>query len=392
MKNSPIIIISIAAVFIAGILYYDFMHDSTIQSAQMTESKAQGESFFTVITEPQTATDSEEPNEGQDNNAVQPQIEYELTEPVEKVEEIGWIPSWDYNRGLNSAESIADRLNSVSPVWFSVNGDGSLNDNQPASIDDIKKFCRENKILLIPTISMFDSAIIKPVLQDEEYYNRHINEIIGYVVSRDYDGIDLDYEMIELTEKQKFLNFVQTLSEELHLRGKKLSVTVLAKWNTLLYPSLNETRSVQDWKVLGQYSDQIRIMTYDLHGPGSEAGPIGPLDWQASVLERAVEEVEKNKIWLGVNLYGYQWGSDGSILALTYRQIEEVFDEYNVKGEYNKTFGEGIARYPCGDSECTIYYQTPEGISARKALAEKFGIAGVTYWRLGDENNLLKGI
>jgi len=38
----------------------------------------------------------------------------------------------------------------------------------------------------------------------------------------------------------------------------------------------------------------------------------------------------------------------------------------------------------------TAYFQTPKGVEMRRDIAKEYGIAGVAYWRLGGELDILK--
>ena len=382
-----LIIIILAVAIIPALLYID-----STQKAQEVEEKEEIQEEkskpFSGFPETQIQDETEEFTRTS---------QIETTEPIKQT---AWIPPWDYKNGLLSLDSFESDFHSVSPVTFQINNDGSLTERLDPNLTELKEITQEKNILLIPTISNFDSNMMKNIFDSIENTRRHIVSILQVVEDYGYDGIDLDYESIRKENKQEFLNFVKTLSNELSKNDKILSVTVLPKWGEgVVYTGLAETRDVQDWEQLGQWADQIRIMAYDFTPvPSSEPGPIAPIDWVEKILEYAITKVPKEKIWLGVHLYSYEWvlpndeGENVRTNSYTYNVVKNQILKYDyVNQEYNREFKEGYAKYPClGNFTCELYYATPESVKTRKQTAIKYQIAGVAYWRLGGEDELIR--
>jgi spore germination protein len=328
--------------------------------------------------------------------------EIEIVEIVEvkehEIAEAAWIPPWDYTRGVNS---IDEKFHTISPVAFSINNDGTLTPRVDSNLTALKTATEGQNIKILPTISNFDWKQMQKILEDANRTQQHINSIVNVVNRYNYDGIDLDYESLSLENKQQFLNFVKNLSSELRKNDKLLSITVLPKWGEHVnYTSLAGTRKTQDWEYIGLYADQVRIMTYDFTSPGgSAAGPIAPIGWVEEVLEYAIEKVPREKIWLGIHLYSYEWVMPTKNIesqpiktnSYTYDTLtSRVLKVENIHMRYNDDFEEGYADYPCHSSyHCVLYYATPQSVEARKNLAKDYKIAGVVYWRLGGEGNIL---
>ncbi len=315
-----------------------------------------------------------------------------------EIAEAAWIPPWDYTRGVNSVD---ERFYTISPVTFSINDNGTLTPRLDANLSILKNEIGEQDIKIIPTISNFDWKQMQRIFENPQKTQQHINSIVNAVNQYDYDGIDLDYESISSENKQEFLEFVKNLSSELSKSNKLLSITVLPKWGEdINYTTLSGTRKTQDWEYIGRYADKVRIMTYDFTSPGgSTAGPIAPIGWVEEVLEYAIKKVPKEKIWLGIHLYSYEWVMPKKDIdskpvktnSYTYDTITtQILKRENIHIKYSDDFEEGYADYPCQDTyHCLLYYATPQSVEARKNLAKNYGIAGVVYWRLGGEGNIL---
>ncbi len=323
----------------------------------------------------------------------------------------GWIPDYDIPDGLSVIKEQKDNFDSVSPVWFWVNEDGSLKKNGYSNGKDFINFTSQNNIELIPTITLFDHEILNKVLNNDENLNRHINEIVKNVVENRYDGIDLDYESTYLKDKDKFFIFLERLSDQLQEINKKLVFTVLPKWGDLVdYNALPQTRITQDYKRISDLVDELRIMTYEFYGAGSEkAGPIAPLEWMEFVIKYAIySEVPREKIVLGVHTYAYDW-SDREITSVIkegnqfkiglfgnlepadayfYKDIEKVKNGYNLTENFNEEWGEAIGEYIFENEKRIVVYPTQKSFELRKQLAADYGIKGVAYWRVGDSGSL----
>lgn len=307
------------------------------------------------------------------------------------LKEAGWIPNWDYTAGVNSLKSNGSDFDSISPVWYSPVLDGTLDIKRSGNFRDLIYYGKQNDIKIIPSIASSDPDLLKGILNSPVSLQAHVDALISEVDLYDFDGIDIDYEAFYLDDKEEFFKFLNKLNDKLNERNKLLSIAVLSQWgDNMIYPSLNETRKVQNWAELAAIADQIRIMAYDYHYSGSPvAGPIAPVAWVEEILQYAIKKIPKDKIWLGIHLYSYEWGSNGTAGSYTYDVLANIIGDDPEK-LHDPKFAEGYYQYDCDPSfSCQIYFQTKKGVEARKLLAKKYGVIGVTYWRVGREGILL---
>lgn len=346
-----------------------------------------------------------------------------IADPNHKITHSGWIPNWASYDGESTLKSTQNYFDDISPVWYEVNPDGTLIDKRPGNFTSLMEHANENDILMIPSIAMFDFELIAKVLRNDKNLNRHVESIVSAVVDHDYDGIDLDYESTELKDKEKYFEFLEKLSAELHTQDKLLTVTVLAKWgDSVAYPSLIETRAVQDWERIAPLADEIRIMAYDYTFIKARyPGPIAPIDWVKIIMDYAVTKVPRDKLVLGIHLYSYEWFvnvesnddkfkspaiafqpdytgnenyDEGDARSYTYDTVSEVLRKYD--GESMDFQGEKIYRYrkindDTGQLEDRVLvYIDSTGVELREQLAKDYNIKGVVFWRLGREGDLIK--
>ena len=223
------------------------------------------------------------------------------------------------------------------------------------------------------------------------------------ITDHNYDGFDIDYEATYVGDKAAFFDMISQLSTFLHDRGKIFSVTVLQQ--TYEPRATRQTPTVQDWTEIAAYADEIRIMAYDYTGYVSQyPGPVAPYDWQEAVLRYARGKVDMSKVYLGINLYGYDgWSNNSEIRspypsyetnprlekaqvdAVTYKQVQ-ANKKYQLSDELNPDFLERVMRYQFKDKQYVIIYPDASTVTPRKQLAAKYGAAGVAYWRMGGED------
>lgn len=333
-----------------------------------------------------------------------------------KLNTAGWIPTWASESGLNSLKNNPGVFNTISPVWYEINSDGTLKSRYPANRNTITSYANNNQITIVPTIGSFDHVFLGTILSSAEKRTAHINSIVSTVLTNNYAGIDLDYESISESDEASYFLFLGELSKQLHKNNKVLSVTVLAKWgDNVRYSYKPETRKVQDWSKVAAFADEIRIMAYDYtHSSDYYPGPIGPTGWIRRVLDYAKTEIAPAKTVLGVHLYAYEWyrpmdSQEGLDLqtdpslnkqenprparAYTYTAVEKILRDY--QGEDSSFEGEEIFFYTAKNSTTgvtenrALVYISPDGVKERVNIAKEYGLKGVVFWRLGGENSIL---
>jgi len=298
----------------------------------------------------------------------------------------GWIPTWAMNAGIKTLEERKDKFASISPVFYSIQADGSFQSNK-GGLDKIKSTIAGTNIKIIPTIGCFDPDGLGKVLNNPDEYHK---SLLSEIDQNGYDGIDLDYESTYLNDKDEFFAHLKFLSTELKKRNKILSVTVLSKWaDDITYGFAPQTRQVQDYAEIAKYADQIRIMTYDFTSQGSaNPGPIAPVEWVEQVLKYATNRVSPNKLVLGIHLYGYFWNAtEDKARALDYRTITDIKqNNQNPDSFYSTKNEESALKYIGSNGKAFFgYYAGPEVVQSRVNLAAKYGVSAVSFWRLGDD-------
>ncbi len=302
-----------------------------------------------------------------------------------------WLPSWETDEAFQSFKDNVDTINTISPFWYHLNNDGTLAPPKDGENQELIKFAKDNGVTIIPTISnSFSGDLVSGIINDPEIKKSSIQNIVDLVRKFNYDGIDIDYEGLHSEDKEAFTAFIKDLREELNHYNKKLTIAIQAK----SYPTLLKFGDRgQDWKALSQYVDEFRIMTYDYGWSGSVPRPVAPYYWVEEVVQYAVDNVPKEKIYLGIPFYGYGWSGD-YFASYTYDTIQLILSKYGVDFQYdpatqtNRLFyiSEFDERDPKIPHE--VWFENHVSIKPKLDLVEKYDLGGIAIWRLGKEDKM----
>lgn len=300
-----------------------------------------------------------------------------------------WLPNWDLEEGFYSFESNTDVIDTISPFWYNVAEDGTLILKKDAEDQKVIDLAKKEGVMIIPTITnSFKAATVSPVFNDPEIKKKNIQIIVDKVLEKGYDGIDIDYEGLYTEDIDAFTAYIRDLDAALDKHGKKLTVAIQAKTFDTLIKFGNRG---QDWKALAPHVDEFRIMTYDYGWSGSIPRPVAPYYWVEDVIEYAITQVPKEKIFVGVPFYGYGW-SDDFFSSYTYATIELILEKYGVNFQYdpsqktNKLFY--VSEFDTREVKMPheVWFENHVSLEAKLDLVKKYDLAGIAIWRLGKED------
>lgn len=316
--------------------------------------------------------------------SIYPPLEEGIVSREELSHKVGvWFVWWDQDNGLNTLKENFSVITSLKPFWYQVEGDGSLKKYSGAEDGEVIAFAREKGFELIAVINNnHDSALLEPILAREKLSQRHIGEIVSLIKDRGYDGVEIDYESLRSSYREEFSAFMELLAEAVHGEGKILSAALHAKTSE---PGTWDGPQSQDWEALGAVCDQVKIMTYDYHWSTSKAGAISPLGWVEEVIKFALTKIPREKIYLGVPLYGYDWVGERAN-SLTWEEAQELVERYRVTPERDPASKELRFSYTKNGKKHEVWFNDAASVGAKLALVKKYQLAGVGIWRVGQED------
>jgi spore germination protein YaaH len=227
----------------------------------------------------------------------------------------------------------------------------------------------------------FDENIAHNVLALTSSRTKYVNQFISIAKKDGYQGINLDFEGVKISDRNSYTLFVKELSQKAHQNHLKLIVSVPAK-DTDCYNC--DWVGPYDYAKIGKYTDYFQLMTYDEHGPWSSSGPIASYSWVENSLKYTVKKVPSNKILMGIAAYAYNWN-----LSNPKKNTEAYGKKYFDSKKYHwnkKSLSPYITYTDKNKEKHIIWYENKKSIVNKINLVKKYHIGGVAIWRLGQEN------
>ncbi|MCS6840364.1 MAG: glycosyl hydrolase family 18 protein [Roseiflexus sp.] len=302
-----------------------------------------------------------------------------------------WLPNSFGSENRESFEANADILDEISPFWYSPSPTGALRFGSEARDRTLVELAHSKNVLVIPTVHNIVAGEdpVPAILRNPRLRSYHVQQIVDEVLTYDYDGIDVDYEFLSNSLRDDYSAFILELADALHAHGKLLTVAVHAKDCDYC-----GSGGFQDWAVIGQVVDRLRIMTYDYHWRGSGPGPVAPVYWVERVARYAVTVVDPAKVVIGVPFYGYNWPRNGSGNARgqTWAMINEIIQTHRLSVNLMESNQNGLVQenwitYSSRtEGQREVWFATSSGLDAKLRLVQELDLAGIAIWRLGGED------
>lgn len=159
------------------------------------------------------------------------------------------------------------------------------------------------------------------------------------------------------------------------------------------------------------YVDSVVLMTYDYHYIGSfVTGPVAPLGGAGTYsefdtetgIQKALEVLPKDKIILGIPLYGYGWETitdnpraaviPGTGIIASNRRVEELLAQCaTCSAKIEPAAEESYLIYKDQKTSTyhQIFYPDAQATQTKINLANKYQLGGLAFWALGYEGNTI---
>ncbi|HHW11010.1 MAG TPA: SH3 domain-containing protein [Firmicutes bacterium] len=227
----------------------------------------------------------------------------------------------------------------------------------------------------------FNATLVNSMLSNPDARRKLVQNILATLKSWQFTGVHIDFEMVMPSDRYNLQAFLKELYNTLHPAGFEVTMAVPAKDRESV---TNSWSGAYDYSALHPYLDLMMLMTYDEHWRGGAPGPVASLPWVESVVRFALNEgVPPEKIVLGVAGYGYDWPRQGQARAVTYTQAITTAKNYGAQIQWDATAKVPYFHY--GDGR-QVWFESRQSLSYKLGLVNKYGLAGISLWRLGQED------
>lgn len=289
---------------------------------------------------------------------------------------------------LDAAREAAPHLTYLAPFSFRIQRDGTLTEPPLGELPAIAAAEGVSLIMVVTNLEneQFSAALGEAVLTSETMQNTLLRNIIATAQRLGFRDIHFDMEHLRPEDREAYNRFLRKASTQLHANGLMMSTALAPKTSAA---QTGAWYSAHDYRVHGEVSDFVVIMTYEWGysgGPPMAVSPIGPV---RSVLEYALTEMPASKIMMGQNLYGYDWTlpyrpGGPFARALSPQAAINLARRHNVEIMYDTTAQAPHFRYVDAEGRThQVWFEDARSIQAKFNLLKELKLRGISYWKLG---------
>ena len=225
----------------------------------------------------------------------------------------------------------------------------------------------------------FSTSVITRLINDPQFAAVVWRNLLNYVLQYQCDGVNLDLERANPSDRSLFSQLVQDWGERFHKQNLFVSMDVPAKFAD--EPAKAWTGAF-DYAQIARGLDAAVIMTYEEHWPGSQPGSVASLTWVNRVLDFALANMPASKIYMGLPLYGYDWTEGNGAQVVSYRRALELASRFGVPLRWDDQQSSTYFIYESRGRKHTVYFEDPGSIRLKLDLAQRKGIKGVAVWEM----------
>ena len=292
-----------------------------------------------------------------------------------------WLLLAPGGSGIQSIAAFSDKSAASADTRADTNDDMAVNQ------------ARAHGVAILPLIQNYDSSSNKfrndwlhALLSSPVKRTAVIGQLKSYVVQGHYQGVNIDFETDQDSDRAGLTAFVSQLAAAFHPAG------------LLVTQDIQTDSAAYNLPALARLNDFVLPMLYDENADGTAAGPISGVSWFRSQLQSVLAQVPASKVVLGLGTYGYDW-RDGTTHA------EDVsFQEAAQLAQENQFGSDGVIRVdPQSLSPYFTYSDEPAGPGSREVshtvwlqdattaynqmlAAQPYHTLGAAMWEIGKED------
>lgn len=321
------------------------------------------------------------------------EVAREAKEYIDKVEgkvNLVWDYYSEYAKAPDRTGETMDGVNVVSPSFFSLErgSNGEIYDNAKDDGAEYIEWAHNNNYQVW---AMFSNNSLKDttsqILNDYEERETMIENIMDLVEEYNLDGVNVDFENMNESDKDVYSRFLIELAPRLKKIGKTLSVDVTA-------PDGSETWSLCfDRNTIANVADYIVFMAYDQYGTSSnKAGTTAGYNWVEANVKKFLgqEDVDPEKIILGIPLYMRLWEEEEDGTAkpevVNMRNMFDVLPENQV-ATWDEELKQYYVEYEEDGKKYKMWIENEKSVGEKINLANQYNLAGIAFWEKDRETN-----
>jgi spore germination protein YaaH len=304
----------------------------------------------------------------------------------------------DSPNSVKSFTEHADKIDILVPAWYSVDGNGLMWGGPNPQVLEI---AAQHHVPVMPIVATTVQADLHKLFTTSEARIAFVESLLRECRRNGYSGFQIDFENVLWTDRDLLSNLVAETATALHKAGLQLTIATVPNapggpgksgYSHWLYANW---RGAYDLKALAQTVDLICLMTYDQNTRWTAPGPVAGYPWTAQQLEYALPWVPKEKLSLGIPVYGYHWfaGDPGkderpnpTAEYVGQQEVDGYLAAYHPRPEWDSFDRTAWFYFYKDDTREWVFYTDKRGFQERLNLVRDHNLQGFCSWVLGTED------
>ncbi|MDI6880478.1 MAG: glycoside hydrolase family 18 protein [Desulfitobacteriaceae bacterium] len=297
-------------------------------------------------------------------------------------------PRMTATRSGQAVDLVGEHLTYLAIFTYAVNLDGRL-----TPVEDQQPLIAAQNHRVLPLLVLtnfaqgqFRTEIAATLFSNEPLQERVLDQALQVMEAKGYRGLDFDFEYLGRENREGYNRFLQKAAARLKARGYFISAALAPKLSAKQRGVLYEGH---DYPAIGRIVDFIFFMTYEWGWSGGKPMAVSPINQVRKVMEYAISAVPREKVMMGIPLYGYDWTLPyvpGGKFAhsISPQQALQRAIRYGVSIHYDPTVQAPWFRYTDEQGQQhEVWFEDARSIQAKFNLVKELGLRGFYYWVLG---------
>lgn len=278
-------------------------------------------------------------------------------------------------------------ISALIPFTYGFRADGALVPLDDGRLIEASRAGGASALMHLSTLTEngnFSAERALALFESQSAQDTLIRNVERTITEKGYLGLDIDFEFIPGSAAADYAEFISKLRARLSPLGYPVIAALAPKTRDDQPGVLYEGH---DYALVGEAADAVLLMTYEwgyTYGPPMAVAPISAV---RSVLDYAVSRIPREKIYMGLPNYAYDWvlpykqgysratsiGNDEAVDIARRFGAEIKFDEA-AKTPYFTYYDGGITH--------EVWFEDARSMQAKLALIEEYGFRGGGYWNV----------
>jgi spore germination protein YaaH len=308
----------------------------------------------------------------------------------------------DREESWESLEANIDRIDIVAPAVYNVDEDGVV---WGEVAPEVLALAEAHDVPVMPLIHNpgFDQEMLHDLLASDVARARAIASLLELCRRHGFDGIQFDFENLNMNDRDVFTEFYRDAARALHGEGYRISIAVVHRPDVLPGPTRYHKWLFKNWRAgydlaaLAEAGDFVSVMSYSQHTRRTPPGPQAGLPWARAVAEYFLQFMPPDKLSLGIPVGSQHWytSQEDQIdperarsysASLSYARARTLVDRYDATVFWADDAQVPYAHFHRGGTWEWIFMEDARSFRAKLGLARELGLRGFSVWVIGSED------